>query len=191
MENSIKQESQFKCPRCNYKMEEFSLGIRCSNKKCTFWIPREIRQKVLTKKIITELLKNKETGVIHGFHKRGNSQTFSARLILSEGFKIKICVNGVSDIFCPKCQMSLHAFERGYKCLNNEMCNFILWDQFAGKKLTPNQMRKLLKEGKTEIINGFLSKGKGKPYSARIIMSEYGDLRLEFIDKNNTKNHEN
>lgn len=172
------------CPKCGKRMYPFYLGRKCSNKECTFWIPREIRQKVLTDEIMKELVENRETGFIHGFHKRGYSQTFGARLYISENWKIKFRLNDESDIKCPKCNAKMVVrFERGYRCEDEEKCGFILWNRFGGKQLTEEQMVMLLTERKTGVIKGFISKKNGKKYSARIVISEEGALRVNFDDK--------
>ena len=168
------------CPQCGERMHEFRWGQKCSNKICTFWIPREIRQKILNREIMKELVEKKETGVIEGFHKRGNSQTFAARLYLTGNCKIKFRLNDESDFKCPKCDANLARFERGYKCLDDKNCNYILWNRFGGRVLTEDQMTMLLKEKRTEVIKGFVSKKSGKKYTARIIMENGGTLKVDF-----------
>ena len=71
-------------------------------------------------------------------------------------------------------------FERGYKCLNEEVCGYILWDQFGGKRLTDEQLKTILRDKRTELIKGFVSRKNGKKYNAHIIMNEDGSLRFEF-----------
>ena len=184
-----KQKLSLTCPKCGGSMYTFRLGQRCSNKECTFWVPREIRQKVLTDEIIKELVENRETGVIHGFHKRGYSQTFSARLYINDNWKIKFRLNDKSDITCPKCNAKMVLrFERGYRCEDEEKCGFILWNRFGGKQLTDDQMEMLLTERKTDVIKGFISKKSGRRYSARIIMDDRGRLRVHFGHKDDSKN---
>ena len=176
------------CPKCGRRMYMFRLGQRCSNKECTFWIPREIRQKVLTHEIMRELVENRETGVIQGFHKRGYSQTFEARLYISDNWKIKFRLHDEPDIKCPKCNAKMVVrFERGYRCEDEEKCGFVLWNRFGGKQLTEDQMIMLLTKRKTGVIKGFISKKNGKKYSAGIIMGDDAVLRVHFDDKKGLK----
>ena len=171
------------CPKCGMKMESFRMGKKCANTRCTFWVPREIRQKVLSEKTIQELLENKETRVIEGFHKRGNTQTFSAQLYLSDTWKIKLRLENKTGLPCPGCGSELLRFERGYRCMDERKCGYILWDRFGGKELTDEQMIMLLTAKKTEIIDGFISKKNGKRYSAKIVMEGAGVLRCEFAER--------
>lgn len=171
------------CPKCESNIKTFNLGYKCTGKTCTFWIPREIRQKVLSESIVRELLTNKETGVIEGFHKRGSSETFAAKLIVTENWKIAIRLEGESALPCPKCEGMMDRFERGYRCNNELNCDYILWDRFGGKALTADQMKQLITEKRTDIIHGFKRRRDGKFYSARIIMKEEGALDMEFENR--------
>lgn len=173
------------CPKCGKQMHKFRLGNKCSNQKCTFWIPSEIRQKFLTDEVMKELVEKGETRVIEGFHKRGYSQTFTARLYISDNWKIKFRLHDESDIKCPKCSANLVRFERGYRCMDKEKCGYVLWDRFGGRQLTDDQMITLLTEKRTDVIKGFISKKSGRKYAARIIMGDGGVLSFEFGKKRN------
>ncbi len=169
-----KSEYELVCPKCSTVMHAFKLGYTCVNRECTFWVPREIRQKVLSKEILNELLINRKTDDIKGFHKRGNSQTFSASLFITDDWKIKLRLAGETDFNCPVCSGMLLRFERGYKCIDEEKCRYVLWDQFGGKQLTEEQMKTVLVEKRTDLLKGFISKKNGKPFAARIGMGEKG-----------------
>jgi len=180
MQNTTPKESV--CPKCGAKMKDFNLGRKCVDTRCTFWVPREIRQKVLSEEIIAELLEQRETRVVHGFHKRGNAQTFSARLYLSDAWKIKLRLENKTGLPCPACGRELLRFARGYRCMDEGNCAYVLWDRFGGKELTDEQMIRLLTLKTTEIIHGFTSRKNGKRYSARIVMQDSGRLKVEFED---------
>ncbi len=181
-------ENLLVCPKCSNTMRAFNLGYSCTGSECTFWVPREIRQKVLSKDVVKELLENRKTGDIKGFHKRGNSQTFSASLYITDQWKIKLRLAGETDLICPACGKLLIHFERGYKCVDEENCNYVLWDQFGGKPLTEELMKTILIEKKTDIIKGFISRKNGKRFSARIVMGDKGMLRFEFEDRTDKEN---
>ena len=181
-QNHPKVQSKPVCPRCNSVMVPFKLGITCTNTECPFWVPREIRQKVLTKEIIADLLTKKKTATIKGFHKKGSSETFAAKLVLTDKWKIAIRLDGAPVLPCPKCGNTVERFDRGYKCMNTPACDFVLWDRFCGKDLTSDQMKAIITEKRTEIIHGFRRKKDGKMYSARIILKESGMPELEFED---------
>lgn len=168
------------CPVCRGEITMFLQGYGCTNSDCTFFIPKEIRQRAITQDIVKNLIKKRKTDIIHGFHKKGSSQTFSAQLFLTESQKVKIDLPDISFLNCPKCHAEMVFFERGMRCSKGQTCNFVLWDHFAGKRLPQDQMIKLLTLKKTDIIHGFVSKKNGRNYSARIIINNQGAIKLEF-----------
>ncbi|MGD9202633.1 MAG: topoisomerase C-terminal repeat-containing protein, partial [Chitinispirillia bacterium] len=165
------------CPVCGWEIAISIKGYCCKNSLCTFFIPKEIRQKAITQDIVKDLIQKGQTNIINGFHKKGSSQIFSAQLFLTEKKKIRIELPDISYLNCPKCHSEMVFFERGMKCSNEDKCDFVLWNHFAGKSLTKDQMIKLLTVKKTDIIDGFVSKKNGKKYSARIVLNNRGELK--------------
>jgi len=84
---------------------------------------------------------------------------------------------------CPRCGGDIIEGQKGYGCSNwKEGCSFVVWKkEICGKKLTPTQMKSLLKKGKTPLIKGFKSKS-GKSFAASLVWdnAETGKLKFEF-----------
>ena len=76
---------------------------------------------------------------------------------------------------CPKCgQGQIIQGKRGYGCNRyREGCDFVVWQQVSGKKLTENQVRTLIEKGKTRLIRGFTSR-TGEKFAARLQLDEQG-----------------
>lgn len=72
-------------------------------------------------------------------------------------------------IKCPLCDGKVETTPFGYGCSNYRTngCKFSI-GTIAGRDLTEEEVTKLLTEGKTEILNGFVSKSK-KKFSAALI----------------------
>ena len=72
-------------------------------------------------------------------------------------------------IKCPLCDGKVETTPFGYGCSNYRTngCKFSI-GAIAGRDLTEEEVTKLLTEGKTEILNGFVSKSK-KKFSAALI----------------------
>ena len=72
-------------------------------------------------------------------------------------------------IKCPLCDGEVETTPFGYGCSNYRTngCKFSI-GTIAGRDLTEEEVTKLLTEGKTEILNGFISKSK-KKFSAALI----------------------
>lgn len=81
---------------------------------------------------------------------------------------------------CPRCGGHIIEGKRGYGCSNwkSKNCKFVAWKTIAGKKLTDNQLQKLLKTGKTNLISGFISK-QNKKFKAYLIIKD-GSVGFEF-----------
>ncbi|MGU5057658.1 topoisomerase C-terminal repeat-containing protein, partial [Escherichia coli] len=59
---------------------------------------------------------------------------------------------------CPSCGKQIVIRPKGYFCTG---CEFKIWSEFSGKKITQAQAEKLLKSGKTDLIKGFKKKSGG------------------------------
>jgi len=82
---------------------------------------------------------------------------------------------------CPKCGGEVIEGQKGFGCSNwREGCHFVLWKTpICGKVLTPNQVKSLLKKGKTPMIKGFKSKS-GKSFAAYLIWDNPAEAKLKF-----------
>ncbi len=82
---------------------------------------------------------------------------------------------------CPKCGGEVIEGQKGFGCANwREGCRFVLWKTpICGKVLSPNQIKSLLKKGKTPLIKGFKSKS-GKSFAAYLIWEDPAEAKLKF-----------
>ena len=81
---------------------------------------------------------------------------------------------------CPKCSSPLEIAPWGYVCKNAE-CGFKAGHTIAGRTLSHAEMATLLKNGKSDLLNGFKSK-KGTTFSATLTLGEDGNIGFEFSD---------
>lgn len=93
--------------------------------------------------------------------------------------EIKVEPEQMNDVLgiCPFCQNGqVVKNSKGYGCSNwKSGCKFFL-GQICGKTISPTQIKKLIKTGKTDLIKGFKSKA-GKDFTARLILREQ---KIEF-----------
>lgn len=84
---------------------------------------------------------------------------------------------------CPRCDCEVIEGQKGFGCSNwRNGCHFVVWKtELCGKTITSNQMKSLLKKGKTPLIKGFKSK-TGKTFAAHLVWEnpEEGKLKFEF-----------
>jgi DNA topoisomerase-3 len=86
---------------------------------------------------------------------------------------------------CPKCKTgTVRKTIKGAGCSRfKEGCNFSIWGQINGKKLTDEHIRQLATKGRTGLIKGFKKKDGSATYDACLVLTDDFTIRLEF------KNH--
>ena len=83
---------------------------------------------------------------------------------------------------CPVCGKPMKAYDWGYGCSGyKEGCKFSV-GTICHKKLTENQLKKLLTQRDTGLISGFKSKAN-KPFRAHLILDETNKIVFKFEEK--------
>lgn len=77
---------------------------------------------------------------------------------------------------CPSCGKQIVIRPKGYFCTG---CEFKIWNEFSGKKITQAQAEKLIKSGKTDLIKGFKKKSGGT-YDAVLVLEDKKTGKLGF-----------
>ena len=199
------------CPDCGGRIIKKAKGFGCENfraedeNSCRFFVGK-ICQKQLSESSVLQLLKEGHTGTIRGF-KGKNGKKFDACLVLkkSESGSSEIVFDFenveaqvVNGAVCPICGGEIVKTSFGYGCSNynrddpEKSCKFNL-GTIAGKKLTDSNVKELLQNGITPVINGFKSKS-GKTFEARLALNrdEAGRVSgIKFVFENEDEVLEN
>jgi DNA topoisomerase III len=82
---------------------------------------------------------------------------------------------------CPKCGAPVIETKKAYGCSawKKTGCDFAIWKQVSGKRLSVGQAKQLLTRGRTAQLKGFKSKA-GNPYAAALKLDGEHKVRLEF-----------
>ena len=82
---------------------------------------------------------------------------------------------------CPKCGAPVVETKKAYGCSawKKTGCDFAIWKQVSGKRLSEGQAKQLLARGRTAQMKGFKSKA-GKPYAAALKLDSEHKVRLDF-----------
>jgi len=81
---------------------------------------------------------------------------------------------------CPFCKSSVLEFPKSFGCKNWKAgCKFTVWKIIAGKKITAAQASKIIKNGRSDLLRGFKSKG-GNVFSAYLVINKNAVV-FEFI----------
>ena len=188
------------CPACEQgEVIETPKAYGCTRYRegCTFAIWKEVAGKKITEKQAKDLLHGGETTWLKGFTSRAGKK-FEARLKLSPEWKVIFDFEGGPQrkapsapssrtsetrepLTCPRCgQGRIIEGKRGYGCNRfREGCDFVVWKEVAGKKLTEKQIFTLIGQGKTRSIKGFKSKA-GKTFQARLKLDPEWKVVFDF-----------
>jgi len=84
------------------------------------------------------------------------------------------------SLTCPKCgQGQIIEGRRGFGCNRfREGCDFVVWKQFAGKKLTQKQIETLIEKGATRSIKGFKNE-VGESFQGRLKLAPDWQMVVE------------
>jgi DNA topoisomerase III len=85
---------------------------------------------------------------------------------------------------CPKCGSPVVETKKSYGCSawKSNRCDFAIWKQVSGKRLSASQAKQLLTNRRTPQLKGFRSKA-GRPYAAALKLDEDHKVRLEFANR--------
>lgn len=82
---------------------------------------------------------------------------------------------------CPCCGKTVREYPKSYACeaVQGSGCGFVVWKKIAGKEITPTQAKKLINNGVTDTIKGFVSK-KGTKFDARLVLDDKKAPKFDF-----------
>ncbi len=82
---------------------------------------------------------------------------------------------------CPLCGNPVIESPRGYTCSAwRQGCKFVIWKTIAGKNISITNARRMLRQGRSNLIKGFKSK-KGGTFDA-FLKLEGGQILFEFSE---------
>lgn len=188
------------CPLCGGDIVQTPFGYGCANYKkddpesCRFSIGK-MGEKTLNEAQVKQLLTEGRTATIRGF-KSKTGKKFDARITLNKDESGKVTglkydfsdveAPKLKDVKCPVCGGDMVKTPFGYGCANYkkddpESCRFSV-GQIAGVKLKEAQVKELLTNGKTGVIEGFIAK-TGMKFDAPLKLTKEGQITFDFPEK--------
>ena len=176
-------------------------------KSCDFRSGKVILQRAIEREQMQKLLATGRTDLLQRFISR-KGRPFNAFLVLTDkkdvGFEFekrepkskgerkpriaapKIDFTGKQSIGkCPKCGGKIFETETSYICERSQAdrtpCKFKLSKTILGRDIPKEQAEKLLTTGKTDLLEGFISK-RGRPFAAYLKLED-GKVGFEFPEK--------
>jgi DNA topoisomerase-3 len=179
-------------------------------KSCEFRTGKIILQQEISPEQVKKLLAEGRTDLLTKFISKKNNRAFKAFLILKDGktaFEFppreskgrgraakasgepmpKVDFTGKEPLGkCPKCGGKIFDIEAGYICEKSQAdakpCRFKISREILQQPIEPDQARKILKTGKSDLLDKFISKA-GKPFPAFLVMDKKGKVTFEFPER--------
>jgi DNA topoisomerase-3 len=186
------------CPKCSGVVKENYKKFQCQN--CDFALWRILSGRQFEPREIEELVEKRQIGPLQGFRSR-LGKPFAAIIKLTPEFKLEfdfgqqqaegegeaIDFSGQEAVGpCPKCGRNVYALGMAYSCegavANPRSCDFRSGQIILQRPIELEQMKKLLVEGKTDLLHRFISK-KGRPFSAFLVKGPDGKVGFEFAPR--------
>ncbi len=188
-----------KCPKCGAKVIENYKKFACT--ECDFAMWKVIAGRRIEAEEAEALIKARSIGPLQGFRSRMGKR-FAAMLKLKDDFTTELDFGqGSNDErdaqpvdfsnrtplgACPKCASRVYDHDLAYICEKSvgpdRSCDFRTGKIILQRPIEPEQVKKLLATGKTDLLHRFISK-KGRPFSAFLARQPDGRIGFEFAPR--------
>jgi DNA topoisomerase-3 len=187
------------CPRCGGEVHEKYKQFQCE--KCDFAVWKTLAGRMFEIEEVEKLITEKQIGPLQGFRSK-TGKPFAAVLKMNGEFKVEFDFgdnqktgNGEAAAAvdftgkqplgkCPKCGARVFDAGMSYICEKaagaDKMCNFRSGKIILQQEIAPEQMKKLLETGKTDLLTKFVSKRNGRTFKAFLVAGKDGKVGFEF-----------
>lgn len=190
------------CPKCGAKgLKQTDATYECRALDCGFKAKKHIAGRLLTEDEARDLFSKRFVGPLTGFKSKFN-KLFDAALELDDKFKVNFVFEGKEDrvveltdeMILGKVTMAdgrivtVYGTEKAYIVpelkTKTEPEGLRLGRAILQKDIEPDQAFKLLAEGKTDLIKGFVSNRTKRPFDAHLTMDfEKGKIGFAFPER--------
>ncbi len=186
-----------RCPNCEASnLKENYRTYYCEN--CGFRFFKNMASRELSATEVTNLYREGRIGPLEGFRSR-LGRPFSAVVVLNDERKPALDFEQNGDLKSLTVDPAVHGkigpcqvcgkgmvYDVGpaYVCENlaSGTCTFKLAKRILGREIAPDEMRKMLVEGKSGVLKGFVSKKNKRSFDAILILDK-GKMRFEFPER--------
>ncbi len=187
------------CPKCGGEIHEKYKQFQCE--KCDFAMWKTLCGRMFEIEEVERLITEKQIGPLQGFRSK-MGKPFAAVLKMNGEFKIEFDfgndqknANGEAAApvdftgkeplgKCPKCGAQVFDAGMNYLCEKatgaDRACDFRSGKIILQQEIAPEQMKKLLETGKTDLLTKFVSKRTGRAFKAFLAAGKDGKVGFEF-----------
>ena len=192
------------CPKCGGEVHEKYKKFQCMNPSCDFAFWKIMGGRQIEPQEADTLIKEREVGPLEGFRSK-MGRPFAATLKLTDANEVVFDFGNPDDTddgeapdfsdktplgHCPKCNSSVYELGNSYVCEKSvgpdKACDFRSGRTILQRPVEPEQMRKLLKSKKTDLLQ-FVSARTRRPFSAFLVVQKDGKVGFEFEAKDPAK----
>jgi DNA topoisomerase-3 len=189
------------CPNCGGVVKENYRRFACT--KCEFSMTKVPGGRQFEIAEVEQLLAERTIGPLQGFRsKMGRPFAAVLKIVRDEeikNFKLEFDFGQANDDEnaepvdfssqtslgpCPKCSGGVYEMPLSYVCENSvakpKTCDFRSGRIILQQEISPEQMSKLLNEGKTDLLPGFVSQRTRRPFKAFLVKGKDGKVSFEF-----------
>ena len=185
------------CPKCGGTVQENYRRFACTS--CDFSITKHPASRSFEYGEVEQLLRERQIGPLQGFRSK-MGRPFAAVLKITPENKLEfdfgnapgedeggeaIDFSGQTALgACPKCGSQVFEQPMAYLCEKsvgpNKSCDFRSGKVILQQEIAPEQMRKLLDAGRTDILRGFVSNRTRRKFAAFLVRKPDGGVGFEF-----------
>jgi DNA topoisomerase-3 len=192
------------CPNCAGVVKENYRRFACT--QCDFSMSKVPGGRQFEIEEVEELLQKRTIGPLQGFRsKMGRPFAAILRIVRDEeikNFKLEfdfgqdqeegegegVDFTGQTPLGpCPKCNGGVYEMGLAYVCEHQvakpKTCDFRSGRIILQQEILPEQMAKLLNDGKTDLLPGFVSQRTRRPFKAFLVRGKDGKISFEFEER--------
>jgi DNA topoisomerase-3 len=187
------------CPRCGAKVKENYRRFACT--KCEFSISKHPGGRFFEIAEVEQLLRDKQIGPLTGFRSRTGRPFAAVLKLVPPEYKLEFDFGNAApgdeagaeaaDFSgqtplgpCPKCGARVFELPMAYVCEKAagsvRSCDFRSGKVILQQPIEPEQMRKLLATGRTDLLRGFVSNRTRRKFAAFLVRKADGTIGFEF-----------
>jgi DNA topoisomerase III len=188
------------CPKCGGEIHERYKQFQCV--KCDFAFWKTLCSRMFEPEEVEKIITDKIIGPLQGFRSK-QGFPFAAVLKMNAENKIEfdfgngqgkdgeaaapVDFTGKEPLGkCPKCGAQVFDAGMNYVCEKatgpDKTCDFRTGKIILQQEISPEQVKKLLAEGKTDLLKGFVSNKTNRKFEAFLIVKD-GKTAFEFVPR--------
>ena len=193
------------CPNCGGVVKENYRRFACT--KCEFSMSKTPGSRQFEVAEVEELLTKREIGPLQGFRSKMGRPFAAILKIVADAdhnnLKLEFDFGQSQDEGedgepvdfseqtslgpCPKCGNGVYEMGLAYVCEKSmakpKACDFRSGRIILQQEILPEQMGKLLNDGKTDLLPGFISQRTRRPFKAFLVRGKDGKVSFEFEER--------